>query len=184
MRMIPGVTVLAPQSPDEIRAASKAMLAHEGPVYMRIGNPPIPELWEGEREFTIGKGQIFREGTDLAILSTGSVTGAAIEAAELLAAQGITATVIGLPTVCPLDEELVLAAARKTGRILTVEEHYAHGGLGTMVAELCAENAPVPIRMHGVPKEYATSGSYEELLQYYKLDAGGVAEVALGFLGR
>jgi transketolase len=149
---------------------------------MRIGNPPIPELWEGERDFTIGKGQLFREGTDLAILSTGSVTGAVIEAAEMLAAQGIAATVIGLPTVCPLDEELVLSAAQKTGKILTVEEHYRHGGLGTMVAELCAEHAPVPIRMHGVPKEYATSGSYDELLHYYKLDAPGIAETALDFL--
>ena len=90
--------------------------------------------------------------------------------------------IIGMPTVCPVDEEMVLMAAKKVGKILTVEEHYAHGGLGTLVAEVCAEQCPVPIRMHGVPKEYATSGPYEELLRYYKLDAAGIAEVALDFL--
>ena len=181
-RMIPGVVVLAPQSPDEIRAASKAMLEHEGPVYMRIGNPKIPELYDGEREFTIGKGQLLRDGSDLAIISTGSTTVYALEAAKKLAEQGVDAMIIGMPTVCPVDEEMVLMAAKKVGKILTVEEHYAHGGLGTLVAEVCAEQCPVPIRMHGVPKEYATSGPYEELLRYYKLDAAGIAEVALDFL--
>ena len=181
-RMIPGVVVLAPQSPDEIRAASKAMLEHEGPVYMRIGNPKIPELYDGEREFTIGKGQLLRDGSDLAIISTGSTTVYALEAAQKLAKQGVDAMIIGMPTVCPVDEEMVLMAAKKVGKILTVEEHYAHGGLGTLVAEVCAEQCPVPIRMHGVPKEYATSGPYEELLRYYKLDAAGIAEVALDFL--
>jgi len=184
MRMIPGVTVLAPQSPDEIRAASKAMLEHEGPVYMRIGNPPIPEIWDGEREFEIGKGQLLKDGDDLAIISTGSVTAEVIKAAESLKNKGIHAMVIGMPTVCPIDEDIVLKAARKTGRILTVEEHYVHGGLGTMVAEVCSEHEPVRICMHGVPKEYATSGPYDELLHYYKLDAEGIESVALGFIGK
>jgi len=182
MRMIPGVVVLAPQSPDEIRAASKAMLEYEGPVYMRIGNPPIPELWDGEREFVIGKGQLLRDGTDLTIISTGSTTVEALKAAEAMAEKGVSVMVIGMPTVCPIDEEIVLMAAEKTGRILTVEEHYVHGGLGTMVAEICAEKRPTPIKMHGVPKEYATSGSYEELLHYYKLDAEGIEEVAMDFI--
>ena len=184
MRMIPGVVVLAPQSPDEIRAASKAMLEHEGPVYMRIGNPKIPELYDGEREFEIGKGQLLRDGNDLAIISTGSTTVYALEAAEKLAEKGVSAMIIGMPTVCPIDEEMVLMAAKKVGRIMTVEEHYSHGGLGTLVAEVCAEKAPVPVKMHGIPKEYATSGPYEELLRYYKLDADGITRTALEFLGK
>ena len=184
MRMIPGVVVLAPQSPDEIRAASRAMLEHEGPVYMRIGNPKIPELYDGEREFTIGKGQLLRDGSDLAIISTGSTTVYALEAAQKLAEKGVSAMIIGMPTVSPIDEEMVLMAAKKVGKIMTVEEHYCRGGLGTLVAEVCAEKAPVPVKMHGVPQEYATSGPYEELLRYYKLDAEGITEVALEFISQ
>lgn len=184
MRMIPGVTVLAPQCPDEIRGASKAMLEMSGPVYMRIGNPPIPELYDGEREFVIGKGQLLREGTDLAIISTGSTTLPTLEAAQALAARGVSVMVVGMPTVCPIDEEIVIAAAKKTGKIMTVEEHYMRGGLGTMVAEVLAENCPTPMKLHGVPKEYATSGPYDELLHYYKLDAEGIAGTALAFLGK
>ncbi len=184
MRMIPGVVVLAPQSPDEIRAASRAMLEHEGPVYMRIGNPKIPELYDGEREFTIGKGQLLRDGSDLAIISTGSTTVYALEAVQKLAEKGVSAMIIGMPTVSPIDEEMVLTAAKRCGRIMTVEEHYCRGGLGTLVAEVCAEKAPVPVKMHGVPQEYATSGPYEELLRYYKLDAEGITEVALEFISQ
>lgn len=184
MRMIPGVTVLAPQCPDEIRGAAKAMLEMNGPVYMRIGNPPIPELYDGEREFVIGKGQLLREGTDLAIISTGSTTLPTLEAAQALAARGVSVMVVGMPTVCPIDEEIVVAAAKKTGRVMTVEEHYVRGGLGTMVAEVLAENCPTPMKLHGVPKEYATSGPYNELLHYYKLDAEGIAGTALSFLGK
>ena len=184
MRMIPGVTVLAPQCPDEIRGAAKAMLEMNGPVYMRIGNPPIPELYDGEREFIIGKGQLLREGTDLAIISTGSTTLPTLQAAQALAARGVSVMVVGMPTVCPIDEELVIAAAKKTGRVMTVEEHYVRGGLGTMVAEVLAENCPTPMKLHGVAKEYATSGPYNELLHYYKLDAEGIAGVAAAFLGK
>lgn len=184
MRMIPGVVVLCPQSPKEIEKASEAMLKHEGPVYMRIGNPPMPEIHENDVDFEIGKGFTLREGTDLAIISTGGATVDVLLAAEKLAEQGISVRVIGMPTVCPIDAEAVLAAAKDIGRIMTVEEHYVHGGLGTMVAEVCAENNPVPVKMHGVPKEYATSGSYDELKTYYKLDADGIAETALKFLGK
>ena len=181
MRMIPGMVVLAPQDPTEIRSAVKPMLQHKGPVYMRIGNPKIPELFP-EKPFEIGKGSVLKEGTDLTIISTGSVTGAVLQAADLLAEQGISAQVIGMPTVCPVDEELVKSAARATGRILTVEEHYEDGGLGSLVTEVLSEMAHVSVRRHGVPKVYATTGSYEQLLHYYKLDAQGIAQVAVGFL--
>ncbi len=181
IRMIPGVVVLAPQDPTEIRTAVKAMMEHEGPVYMRIGNPKIPVLFD-EQPFVIGKGRIIREGTDVTIISTGSTTKAAVEAAENLSKQGVSIRLIGMPTVCPIDEELVIESALKTKGIITVEEHYADGGLGTLVSELCSSKCPVRVKRLGIPKTYASSGPYDELLAYYGLDAKGIEKSALDFL--
>lgn len=181
IRMIPGVVVLAPQDPTEIRTAVKAMMEHEGPVYMRIGNPKIPVLFD-EQPFVIGKGRIIREGTDVTIISTGSTTKAAVEAAESLSKQGVSVRLIGMPTVCPIDEELVIESALKTKGIITVEEHYADGGLGTLVSELCSSKCPVRVKRLGIPKTYASSGPYDELLAYYGLDAKGIEKSALEFL--
>lgn len=180
-RMIPGVTVLAPQDPTEIRSAVKAMIEHEGPVYMRIGNPKIPVLFE-ERPFEIGKGHVLEDGTDVTVISTGSVTQAVLKAADSLRKQGISVQVIGMPTVWPIDKELVISAAKKTGKIVTVEEHYLDGGLGTIVSEVCSSEYPVPVKRLGVPKTYATSGTYEELLAYYGLDAEGIEKSVKEFL--
>ena len=183
MRMIPGVVVLAPQDPSEIKAAVKAMIEHVGPVYMRIGNPKIPVLFE-EKPLVIGKGSILRDGSDVTIISTGSTTEAVLKAAEKLADNGVSAQVIGMPTVCPIDRDLVIDAARKTGKIVTVEEHYADGGLGTLVCEICSSDYPVPVKRLGVPKLYATSGAYEELLEYYDLDTDGIVESVIDFLSK
>jgi len=183
MRMIPGMVVLAPQDPTEIRSAVKAMIEHEGPVYMRIGNPKIPELFD-PKPFVIGKGSILCDGSDVTLISTGSTTEAALKAAEMLAEQGISVQLIGMPTVCPIDRELVIEAARKTGRIVTVEEHYVEGGLGTMVSEVTGSECPVPVLRLGVPKDYATSGPYRDILSYYGLDAAGIAESVKGFVRR
>lgn len=181
IRMIPGVVVLAPQDPTEIKTAVKAMMEHEGPVYMRIGNPKIPVLFD-EQPFVIGKGRIIREGADVTIISTGSTTKAAVEAAENLSTQGISVRLIGMPTVCPIDEELVVESAIKTKGIITVEEHYADGGLGTLVSELCSSKCPVRVKRLGIPKTYASSGPYDELLAYYGLDAKGIEKATLEFL--
>lgn len=181
IRMIPGVVVLAPQDPTEIRGAVKAMIEHNGPVYMRIGNPKIPVLFE-EEPFVIGKGRIIRDGTDVTIISTGSVTKAAMEAADNLMKKGVSVRLIGMPTVYPLDEELVIESALRTGRIITVEEHYADGGLGTLVSEVCSTKCPVRVKRIGVPKEYASSGPYNELLSYYGLDAAGIEKSTIEFL--
>jgi transketolase len=181
IRMIPGVVVLAPQDPTEIRGAVKAMIEHNGPVYMRIGNPKIPVLFE-EEPFVIGKGRILQDGTDVTIISTGSVTKAAMEAADNLMKKGVSVRLIGMPTVYPLDEELVIESALKTGRIITVEEHYADGGLGTLVSEVCSTKCPVRVKRIGVPKEYASSGPYNELLSYYGLDAAGIEKSTIEFL--
>ena len=181
MRSIPGMTVIAPQDPVEIREAVKAMIEHDGPVYMRIGNPKIAELWE-EKEFVIGKGEVLQEGTDLAIISTGSTTPYALEAAELLTQRGISARIVGMPTVNPVDRDIIIESAKKTGKIMTVEEHYIGGGLGSAVCEVCSEVCPVPVKMHGIPKEYATSGPYNKILEYYKLDGKGIADTAEEFV--
>lgn len=181
MGMIPGVTILAPQDPNEIRSAVKAMLEHVGPVYMRIGNGAIPNLFE-EEPFVIGKGRQITSGGDVTILSTGSLTGTVMEALPQLEKAGIHPEVIGLPTVCPLDEDLIVRSARKTGRVVTVEEHYVQGGLGAAVAALLADSCPVPVRRLGIPHLYASSGPYEQILQKYGLDAGGIARSVAEFL--
>lgn len=181
IKMIPAVVVLCPQDPGEIRAASKAMLEYEGPVYMRIGNPAMEELWP-EQKFEIGKGSVLKNGSDLAIITTGTATRNVLEAAEILEKKGYSVMVIGMPTIQPVDREIIQMAAEKTGRIMTVEEHYIGGGLGSSVADVCAEYCPVKIKIHGVKKEYAVSGSYEKLLQYYELDVDGIVKNAEEFL--
>jgi transketolase len=173
IRMIPGVTILAPQDPVEIKAAVRAMLKHEGPVYMRIGNPKIPVLFQ-EEEFEIGKGKILTEGMDVTIVTTGSLTATVLKAVEILKDSGIYAEVIGMPTIWPIDEVIILESVKKTKKVVTVEEHYITGGLGSIVAEMCSKHSPVPVKMLGVPHEYATSGSYDELLSYYGLDVNGI----------
>lgn len=180
-RMIPGVVVLAPQDPGEIRAAVKAMIEHEGPVYMRIGNPEIPVLFE-EREFVIGKGRVIREGSDVTIIATGSATRSAMEAAENLAKKNISVRLIGMPTVMPIDQELVIESAKITKGVITVEEHYQDGGLGTIVSEVLSSNYPTRVKRIGIPKVFASSGPYEELLAYYGLDAQGIESKTIGFL--
>ena len=181
MRMIPGVTILAPQDPNEIRSAVKAMLEHVGPVYMRIGNAKILNLFE-EEPFTIGKCRLIQEGTDVTIISTGTATAAAIAAVKLLNEKGYHPELVGLPTVYPLDEDFILASAKKTGRIITIEEHYVYGGIGTAVSDLCCANYPVPVKKLGVPHDYATSGPYDEILKKYGLDADGIVRSAEAFL--
>lgn len=184
MRMIPGMVILAPQDPIEIRQAVKAMIAYEGPVYMRIGNPPIPRLFE-EKPFVIGKGEVLRDGNDITIVATGSATGDAMDAAELLMKKGIHAHLIGMPTVCPLDTELLIQAAEKTGKVVTVEEHYVDGGLGTLVTEALSELPNVTVRRLGMPKEYAiTSGNYRQLIEHYHLDGIGIASSVEEFLNK
>lgn len=176
IRMIPGVTILAPQDPYEIIDAVEAMMQWDGPVYMRIGNPKIKVLYE-RQPFVIGKGRKIREGKDITVVSTGSTTAFAMEAAERLEKEGIHVELIGMPTVVPLDEELVVESARKTGRVFTIEEHYIKGGLGSIVLEcLNAHDVFVPVKMHGIPHEYAENGPYEDLMQYYQLDAEGIAQ--------
>lgn len=182
MSLIPGMTIIAPQDPMEIEEAVKAMIAHKGPVYMRVGNPKIPQLFERE-PFVIGKGKVLLEGTDVTLISTGSCTLDALKAVEILEKQGISTKLIGMPTVLPLDEELVRSAAAQTGKVVTVEEAYVHGGLGSLVTEAVSDMAGVTVKRLGMPMGYAiTSGSYRELLAYYHLDGEGIANSVSEFV--
>ncbi len=182
MRMIPGMTVLAPQDPEEIRQAVFAMLWHKGPVYMRIGNPKIPQLFD-EAEFKIGEGQVLREGADVTIISTGSATLDAMQAAELLEREGIHASLLGMPTVWPIDEALVRRFAEKTGLVVTVEEHYVNGGLGSIVCETLADLPGTAVKRLGMPMAYAkTCADYRRLLAAYGLDADGIAKSVQAFV--
>ena len=173
IKMIPGVVILAPQDPNEIRSAVKAMIEHDGPVYMRIGNAAIPNIFE-EAPFVIGKGKLVREGEDVTIISTGTQTLAVMEACKALEAKGISAEIIAMPTVNPLDEDLILASAKKTGKVVTVEEHYVYGGIGTMVSDLLSAKLPTLVKKLGIPHDYATSGPYDQIMAKYGLDATGI----------
>ncbi|HSW42906.1 MAG TPA: transketolase C-terminal domain-containing protein [Patescibacteria group bacterium] len=173
MRLIPGVTVLAPQDAGEIRGAVHAMLQIEGPVYMRIGSGPIPQLFPDD-DFVIGAGRHLREGSDVTVISTGYTTVAVIEAVDALAARGLGVDLLCLGTVEPLDEELILRSAARTGHVITVEEHYPRGGLGGAVAELVGGTGLAIVDRVAVPHEHVPTGPYEEILRSYGLDAAGL----------
>lgn len=173
MRMIPGVTVLAPQDAGEIRGAVHAMVESKGPVYMRIGNGPVPQLFPDD-DFVIGKGRRVREGYDVTVISTGYITVAVIEAVDAMIARGVGIDLLCLGTVTPLDDELILESAQRTGQVITVEEHYPRGGLGGAVAELLSGTLPVVLDRVAVPHVYVPTGPYAEILKGYGLDAAGL----------
>ena len=182
IRTIPGVVILNPGDPVEIRKATHAMAEHIGPVYMKIGSPDMPILHGEDYRFEIGKGVEMKPGSDVTLIGTGTVLQRAFEAAGILAKKGIHARLIDIHTIKPLDREIVLKAARETGRIVTVEEHYLCGGLGGAVAELLAREHPTPVKMIGVDDQYASNGPYEELLGLYGLLAPQIAETVKAFL--
>ena len=179
MRSIPGMVVMCPSDDTEARAAVRAAYEYKGPVYLRFGRLAVPVFHEEGFDFQIGKGEVLRDGTDVAIIATGLMTYEAIVAGELLAQQGVSARVINLCTIKPLDGELILKAARECGRIVTAEEHSVIGGLGEAVSALLSEKLPTPVRRVGVNDEFGHSGPAAELLRQFGLTAEHIAEVAL-----
>ena len=176
MRAIPGMVVINPCDDVEARAAVKAAYEHEGPVYLRFGRLAVPVLNdESTYQFELGKGVELRDGKDCTIIATGLCVSEALAAAGLLAEQGIDAQVINIHTIKPLDEEIVINAAKKTGRIFTVEEHSIIGGLGSAVAEALIEKCPVKMKRIGVNDVFGESGPAKELIHKYGLDAEGIA---------
>ena len=177
MRTIPGMVVINPADDVEARAAVYAAYEHEGPVYMRFGRLAVPVINDRpDYKFEIGKGITLKDGKDMTIIATGLCVSESLEAAKLLAADGIDARVINIHTIKPLDEELVLKAAKQTGRVYTVEEHSIIGGLGSAVAELLGEKCPTKITRIGVKDVFGESGPAKELLHKYELDAEGIAK--------
>ena len=184
MRSIPGMTVICPSDAVEAEAATKAAYAYQGPVYLRMGRLAVPVFHEEGFEFQIGKGEIMRDGTDVAIIANGLMVYEAVKAGEQLAEAGINAMIINMSTVKPLDEELTLAAAKKCGRIITCEEHSVVGGLGEAVCSYLSENYPTPVRRIGVQDVFGCSGPANQVLEKYGLCASHIVEVAKEFLGK
>ena len=177
MRTIPGMVILNPADDVEARAAVKAAAEYVGPVYLRFGRMAVPVFNdEATYKFEIGKGIVLREGTDVTVVATGLCVNSALEAAEKLAADGISAEVINIHTIKPLDEELVLASAKKTGKVVTVEEHSVIGGLGSAVCDVLSEKQPTPVKKLGVNDTYCESGPAAKLIEKYRLDGVGVYE--------
>ena len=180
MRTIPGMVIISPADADEAYAAVEASLNHYGPVYMRFGRFAVPNLTPEIKnyKFEIGKGVTYREGNDVTIVANGYMVHLAVEAAEMLAKEGIDAEVINIHTVKPLDNELIIASAKKTGAVVTAEEHSVIGGLGSAVCDALAENCPVPVIKVGVNDEFGRSGQVPELLEIYGLTSKNIYEKA------
>ncbi|MDD4850466.1 MAG: transketolase family protein [Gemmiger sp.] len=175
MRAIPGMTVICPADDVEARAAVKAAYEMKGPVYMRFGRLALPVFHDEENyQFTIGKGETLTDGFDIAIIATGLMTGEALKAAVTLKKQGISARVINMPTIKPLDEELVIRAAKECLKVITVEEHSIIGGLGEAVCSVLSEKLPTPVRRIGVMDKFGHSGPAWEVLKDYGLSAENI----------
>lgn len=183
MRTIPGMVVMCPADDIEAKAAVKAAAEHVGPVYMRFGRAACPVINDRpDYKFEIGKGTVLREGTDLTIVATGICVGNALEAADLLAAEGVSAEVINICTIKPLDEELIVNSAKKTGKVVTAEEHSVIGGLGSAVCDALCKAYPVPVLKIGMQDTFGESGSAAALVEKYKLDGKGIAEQIREFI--
>ena len=184
MRTIPGMTVMCPSDDVEARKMVHAAYEMEGPVYIRFGRAATPVYHDETFSFSIGKGEVLQDGTDVAIIATGILVPEAIEAGKRLAAEGIKARIINMATIKPLDEELVVRAAKECGRIVTVEEHNILGGLGEAVAAVVAEHVPVPVHRIGVRDEFGHSGPAAELLKQFGLTADEIVVQTKTIVGK
>ena len=185
MRTIPGMVVMCPADDIEAKAAVRAAVEYEGPVYLRFGRAAVPVINDNpDYKFEIGKGTIIKEGTDVTIVATGICVDSAIGAAKMLEEEGISAEVINICTIKPLDEEIIINSAKKTGKVVTAEEHSVIGGLGSAVCDALSKSCPTPVCKIGMQDMFGESGSAADLLVKYKLDAKGVYEQVKGFLNK
>ena len=174
MRMIPGMVVMCPADDTEACKCVRAAVEHDGPVYMRFGRSPVPVIFDEDYKFEIGKGSVLREGKDVSIIANGLCVAEALIAHEMLAKDGIDAEIINMCTIKPLDNDLVVKTASKTGKVVTVEEHSIIGGLGGAVAECLSERCPTKLYRIGVRDVFGESGPAGELLHRYLLDGEGI----------
>ena len=183
MRTIPGMTIINPSDDVEAKAAVRAAYELDGPVYLRFGRLAVPVINDNDDyKFEIGKGEVIKEGSDVSIIANGLMVNEAIEAGKALEAKGISAEIINIATIKPLDEELVIKSAKKTGRVITVEEHNIIGGLGEAVCACLSENCPTPVKRIGINDEFGHSGPAVELLKQFGLSAEHIAQVAQDFV--
>ncbi|MEW5921947.1 MAG: transketolase family protein [Bacillota bacterium] len=178
MRVLPNMTVVAPADGYQTAQAVKAIAAYNGPVYLRLGRPKVPRVIPPELPFTLGKAQLLRPGRDLTLVAAGIMVGIALEAAALLQAEGLEAAVLNMHTIKPLDGDLLLQQAMRTGAVVTAEEHSIIGGLGGAVAELLGESYPVPVLRAGIRDIFGQSGTPEALMQKYGLTAQALVQLA------
>jgi transketolase len=178
-RAIANMTVIVPADPPETEQAVRAAASAPGPVFLRLSRMPVPIVHDAGYRFAVGRAAQLREGTDVTLVAAGVMVAHALEAADLLAARGIAARVLNMATVRPIDREALIAAARQTGAIVTVEEHTIHGGLGSAVAEVVATTVPVPMRILGIPGTFAPTGSAQWLLSHFGLTPAGIRDAAL-----
>ena len=184
MRSVPGMVVICPADGVEAEAATKAAYEYKGPVYLRMGRLAVPVFHEEGFKFQIGKGEVMREGNDIAIIANGLMVYEAIQAGEKLAELGINARIINMSTIKPLDEELVLKAAKECGKVITCEEHSVIGGLGEAVCSFLSETYPTPVKRIGVNDQFGFSGPAAEVLKAFGLCADHIVEVTKEFLGK
>lgn len=182
MRSIPGMTVICPADDVEAKQAVKAAYALDGPVYLRFGRLAVPVFHSDDYKFEIGKGEVITEGTDVTIIANGLMVAEAIEAEKMLKADGISAEIINIATIKPLDKELVVNSAKKTGKVITVEEHSIIGGLGEAVCAALSEECPTPVKRIGVNDEFGHSGPAKDLLKQFGLSAENIYNVAKEFV--
>lgn len=183
MRAIPGMVVINPADDVEARAAVKAAYEYDGPVYLRFGRLAVPVIFdENDFKFEIGKGKLLRAGKDVTIVATGLMVNEALGAAEILSANGIDAEVIDIATIKPIDRDMIVSSAKKTGRVVTVEEHSVVGGLGSAVAEVLSEECPVRLKRIGIYDRFGESGPAKELLKKFCLTKEPVAEAVSAFV--
>ncbi len=183
MRTIPGMVVMCPSDDVEAKACVRAAIEHQGPVYIRFGRAAVPVINDRpDYKFEIGKGTVVREGTDVTIVATGICVDSALGAAEKLAADGISAEVVNICTIKPLDEEIIIQSAKKTGKVVTVEEHSVIGGLGSAVCDCLCAKLPTPVKKLGMQDVFGESGSAAALVAKYGLDAEGVYKAVKEFV--
>lgn len=182
MRAIPGMVVICPADDIEAKQAVKAAYKYNGPVYLRFGRLAVPVFHNADYKFEIGKGEVISEGSNITIIANGLMVAEAIEAGKMLAEKGISAEIINIATIKPLDEELVIASAKKTGKVITVEEHSIIGGLGEAVCSLLSEKYPSPVKRIGINDEFGHSGPAVDLLRQFGLSADNIAQTAENFL--
>ena len=184
MRTIPGMTIINPADAVEAKAAVFAAMEIDGPVYMRFGRLAVPVIFDEDYTFEVGKGVELKAGSDVTIIATGLMVAEAMKAYDLLAAEGVSARVINMATIKPIDQEIILKAAKETGAVVTAEEHSVIGGLGSAVCDVLAENYPVPVAKVGVKDTFGISGPAVELLEYHGLTAPHIAAKAKEVLKR